>query len=65
MPTERERPFVVTSETVAVYTDLIFAPSKAEAIRRVKSGEGFRISLEVDDEIPPRRFVADDTPVDL
>lgn len=60
-----ERPYVVRSRVITVVTDIVYARSGAEAIRRVENGQGDRISAVVDESCPPTRITAEVEPVDF
>ncbi|MFD5600804.1 hypothetical protein ACFWHR_12210 [Leucobacter sp. NPDC058333] len=59
-----ERPFIVTSHLVTVVTDLVYARSNDEAIRRVSLGQGDRIDSYVDEDRPPMQLRAEPEPVE-
>lgn len=61
----RERPFVVRSRVITVVTDIVYARSGADAIRRVCNGQGDRISSFVDEACPPARITAEEESADV
>lgn len=54
----KESPFIVTFHERAVVTELVYANSKADAIRRVKDGRGDRVGFEIDQSRYPTGFSA-------
>lgn len=54
-----EWPYIVRCHVVTVVTDIVYARSSAEAIRRVRNGRGDRIGTYVDERCPPTHFQAD------
>lgn len=60
-----EVPYVVRSRVMAVVTDIVYARSGAEAIRRVRNGQGDRLSSFVDESCPPTRITAEEEQFDV
>lgn len=57
--------YIVRSRVITVVTDIVYARSGAEAIRRVCNGQGDRISTCVDESRPPTRITAEKEPIDV
>lgn len=60
-----EVPYIVRSRVITVVTDIVYARSGTEAIRRVCNSQGDRISTCVDESCPPTRITAEEELFDV
>lgn len=52
-------PYIVAYRKSVVFTDLVYANSKGEAIRLSKHGVGNRLGFEIDETKYPTSYTAD------